>query len=118
MLLFFYFILFIFFYFILLYNTVLVLPYIDMNPPRVYMFVYILFLAALGCLLWALLSYGEWGLLSSCSAEASHCGGFSCCGERTLDVWASVVVAHGLSGSTVCGIFAEQRLSPALAGSC
>ena len=26
-----------FFYFILLYNTVLVLPYIDMNPPRVYM---------------------------------------------------------------------------------
>ena len=28
---------FFFFYFILLYNTVLVLPYIDMNPPRVYM---------------------------------------------------------------------------------
>ena len=26
-----------YFYFILLYNTVLVLPYIDMNPPRVYM---------------------------------------------------------------------------------
>ena len=25
-----------YFYFILLYNTVLVLPYIDMNPPRVY----------------------------------------------------------------------------------
>ena len=25
------------FYFILLYNTVLVLPYIDMNPPRLYM---------------------------------------------------------------------------------
>ena len=25
------------FYFILLYDTVLVLPYIDMNPPRVYM---------------------------------------------------------------------------------
>ena len=28
---------FIFFPFILIYNTVLVLPYIDMNPPRVYM---------------------------------------------------------------------------------
>ena len=27
----------IYFYFILLYNTVLVLPYIDMNPPQVYM---------------------------------------------------------------------------------
>ena len=26
-----------YFYFILLYNTVLVLPYIDMNPSRVYM---------------------------------------------------------------------------------
>ena len=26
-----------YFYFILLYNTVLVLPYIDMNPPQVYM---------------------------------------------------------------------------------
>ena len=26
-----------YFYFILLYDTVLVLPYIDMNPPRVYM---------------------------------------------------------------------------------
>ena len=26
-----------FFSFILIYNTVLVLPYIDMNPPRVYM---------------------------------------------------------------------------------
>ena len=26
-----------FFYFLLLYNTVLVLPYINMNPPRVYM---------------------------------------------------------------------------------
>ena len=26
-----------YFYFILLYNTVLVLPYIDMKPPRVYM---------------------------------------------------------------------------------
>ena len=25
------------FYFILLYNTILVLPYIDMNPPQVYM---------------------------------------------------------------------------------
>ena len=31
------FILIFYFYFILLYNTVLVLPYIDMNPPRVYM---------------------------------------------------------------------------------
>ena len=33
----FYFIFNFYFYFILLYNTVLVLPYIDMNPPWVYM---------------------------------------------------------------------------------
>ena len=31
------FIFFLIFIFILLYNTVLILPYIDMNPPRVYM---------------------------------------------------------------------------------
>ena len=34
---FFNFILFFYFYFILLYASVLVLPYIDMNPPQVYM---------------------------------------------------------------------------------
>ena len=34
---FFFLILSFYFYFILLYNTVLVLPYTDMNPPRVYM---------------------------------------------------------------------------------
>ena len=34
----------------------------------------------------------KWGLLSSCGEQASHCGGFSCCGA-----WASVAVARGLS---------------------
>ena len=29
-------------------------------------------------------------------AQASHCGGFSCCRARALGVRASVVVAHGL----------------------
>ena len=33
----FYFLFYLFFYFILLDNTVLVLPYIDLNPPWVYM---------------------------------------------------------------------------------
>ena len=42
-------------------------------------------------------------------ARASHCGGFSCCGARALGVWASVVVASGLSS---CGSRAlERRLS-------
>ena len=35
-----------------------------------------------------------------CSAQASHCSGFSCCGARALGTRASVVVAHRLSS---CG---------------
>ena len=41
-------------------------------------------------------SCGKWGLLSSCSARASHRGGFSC-GAPVLGPWALVVAAHGLS---------------------
>ena len=73
-----------------------------------------------------------------CGAQASRCGGFSCCGARALGSWASVVVAHGLSscGSQAlecrlssCGALAEllcgmwgllgpgiEPVSPALAG--
>ena len=48
----------------------------------------------------------DYSLLRS---RASHCGGFSCCGAQALDVWASVVVARGLSS---CGSRAlEHRLS-------
>ena len=45
---------------------------------------------------------------SSCSAWASHCCGFSCCGVQTLgmrpsELWhvGSVVLAHGLSSCTM-----------------
>ena len=59
-----------------------------------------------------------------CSVQASHCGGFSCCGARALAARASVVVArglqsagsvvveHGLSCSVACGIFPDQGLNP------
>ena len=40
-------------------------------------------------------SSGEQGLLSSCSGQASHCGGFSCCGAWAQGTWASAAVAHG-----------------------
>ena len=44
-----------------------------------------------------------------CGAQASHCGGFSCCRTWALGARASVVVAHGLSS---CGSRAlERRLS-------
>ena len=46
---------------------------------------------------------------SSCGAQASHCGGFSCCRALALATRASVVVAHRLSS---CGSRAlEHRLS-------
>ena len=59
-------------------------------------------------------SWGEQGLLSSCGARASPCGGFSCCRAWALGVWASavaaqdsVVVAQGLSCPEACGILDE-----------
>ena len=49
------------------------------------------------------------GATLRCSAQASHCGGFSCCGARALSTWASVAVAYRLSS---CGLQAlEHRLS-------
>ena len=44
-----------------------------------------------------------------CCAQASHYGGFSCCGAQALGARASVVAARGLSS---CGSWAlERRLS-------
>ena len=76
-------------------------------------------------------SCGEQGLLSSCGAWVSHCGGFSCCGAQTLGALASVAAAcglsscgsralehrlsswaHGLSCSVTRGIFLDQGLNP------
>ena len=41
-------------------------------------------------------SCGEQGLLSSCDARVSRCGGFSCCGARAR---ASAVAARASSGA-------------------
>ena len=55
------------------------------------------------------LSLQRAGATLHCNAQASYCGGFSCCGARALGVWASVVVACRLSS---CGLQAlELRLS-------
>ena len=40
----------------------------------------------------------EWGLLSSCGAQASHCGGFSCYGAQALEP----------SGFISCRTWAQQ----------
>ena len=81
-----------------------------------YKFIYFiyLFLAALGlhCCAWAFSICGERGGALCCTAWASHCGGFSCCRARALGTRASVVVVHGLSCSTACGIFPDQGSNP------
>ena len=66
-----------------------------------------LFLAALGlhcCVGFCFSLVAGSGGCSSCSVWASHCSSFSCCRAQPLGAWASVVVAHGLSCSTACGI--------------
>ena len=73
-----------------------------------------LFLVVLGlhCYAWAFSSCGEWGLLSSCVARASHCGGFFCCRAWAPGTWASVLAAPGLGCCEACGIFLDQGSNP------
>ena len=66
-----------------------------------------MFLAVLG------LRCGERGLVSSFTAWA-YCSGFSCCGARALGHMGSVVVVHGLSCSSPCGIFPDPGSNPCL----
>ena len=66
-----------------------------------------IYLFSFGCAVSSLLyrlssSCGERGLLSSCSAGASHCGGFSCCRARTL----------GFEGVSSSGTWAQQLQLP------
>ena len=49
------------------------------------------------------------GATLHCGAQAFHCGGFSCCGARTVCVRASVVVVLGLSSCDSQAV--ERRLS-------
>ena len=57
---------------------------------------------------WAFSSCGKQGLLSSCSARASHGGGFPCWGAGDLRSVGSVLVLHGLSCPVALGIFPDQ----------
>ena len=52
-------------------------------------------------------SCGEQGLLSCCDAQASYCGGFSCCGAQAQELCPS-----GLVVPAACGIFPDQGLNP------
>ena len=69
---------------------------------------------------WTFSSCGEWGLLSSCGARASHCSGFSCGGVQALGHVGFSDCGIGLSCLRACGILVPgpgiEPVSPALAG--
>ena len=68
------------------------------------MFFFFLFLAALGlhCFVWAFSGCSKW-VYSLGTAQAAHCGGFSCCGAQAPGTWASVIAAHGLGKLRLMG---------------
>ena len=76
------------------------------------------YLFIFGCIGCSLLHTGflqlrQAGATFSCSPQASHCGGFSCCGAQALGVWASVVVARGLHQLWLAGSRVQaQQLWP------
>ena len=85
----------------------------------VFFFFQIIYLFILGSAGYLLLhrlfsSCGERETLSSCSARASHCSGFSCCRAWALGAQDLVAMAHGLSCSKSCGIFLDQGSNPCL----
>ena len=49
-------------------------------------------------------SCGTWELFFRCSARASHCSGFSCCGAQAPELWCQL----GLRCPVACGIFRDQ----------
>ena len=58
---------------------------------------------------WRLFSTcGEWGILSSCDAQALRCGGFSCCEARAVVHTGFSSCGAWLSCSRACGIFLDQ----------
>ena len=109
--------------------TELIINRINCFLPNVFLFFFFFNFFIFGCVGSSLLRVGflrfRWlGATLRCSAWASHCGGFSCCGAWALRTWASVVaacrlysagsvvMAHGLSWSAACGIFLDQGSNP------
>ena len=74
------------------------------------------FLAAPGlpCCMWAFSSFSDWGLLSICSARASHWSGFSCSRTPALGHVGFSICGHSLSCPAACGFILGS--SWALAG--
>ena len=81
-------------------------------------YVFIIFGCAGSLLLHRLFSsFSKEGLLSGCGVQTSPCGGFSCEEHRLLSMWASVVVACGLSScSSWAASLVAQRVKNLPAG--
>ena len=90
-----------------------------MGPLSLKLFLFywlICFVAVLGlpCCVWAFSSWSQQGLLSGCNAQASHCGGFFCCGECGLSsLGIGALLPHTMWNLPGAGI---QPLSPAMPG--
>ena len=100
-------------------------PMIKLSCKIFYVFIYFYFYFIYSWLCWVFVAahglspVAASGGYSSCSVQASHCSGFSCCGSWALGavfsscgMWASVVVALGLRCSAACGIFPDQGSNP------
>ena len=64
---------------------------------------------------WTFLQFGEWGLLSSCRAWASHCSGFVCCrawalGWEGFSSWGSQTLEHRFSRLWCMGLVAPRHM--------
>ena len=68
-----------------------------LSPSSSFWFIYF-WLFWIFVAVWAFLSgWGEWGVLSGCSVQASLCSGSSSFGTQAVGDWASAVVVHRLS---------------------
>ena len=75
------------------------------------LFVYLFRSCSVFAAVWAL--YGCWERRPLWrDAARTHCSAFSCWGAQALGCLGSVVVAHRLSHSKVCGLFLDQELNP------
>ena len=74
-------------------------------------FIYLFIFPSLGlsCCEGLFSSCEEQGLLSSRHVQASHCGGFSCCGAWARGAWTSIPAVHGVSSCSSRAL--EHRLN-------
>ena len=82
-----------------LFQKVFLIFYSSQSPFLIgnhcYFFFFLIFYLLLFWLLWVF--FAAHGFSSSCSAGASHCGGFSFCKAQTVGLRPLVVAAHGVT---------------------